>query len=102
MPKTVTVPCPNCGRPAEREDRQGVMYVICGACDATYKIDRMGPATVEEVGRFEALEDRVSRLEGRPVAPSPAEKPVADPAREKDDHANDPGSLTIGFSDDDD
>ncbi|KKN06579.1 hypothetical protein LCGC14_1075730 [marine sediment metagenome] len=83
--------CPNCNGPGIRKGKT----IACQTCDASYRYTKEGPKLVE-LGPFDELSDRVSKLEGgaaephgpqpaEPVEPQPAEPVEPQPAEPEDD-----------------
>ncbi len=77
--------CPNCNGPGIRKGKT----ILCQVCDASFRYTKEGPK-VEELGPFDKLEDRVTKLEGghvarrfpmgEPETAQPAEPETAQPA----------------------
>lgn len=51
--------CPNCGAQAIKEGTK----IVCDSCDATFSFKKTGGAKVVEIGRLEAAEKRLDRLD---------------------------------------
>ncbi len=73
------VHCPNCNGPGIRKGKT----ILCQTCDASFRFTKEGPR-VEELGPFDKLEERVTKLEGggvvEPETAQPAEPETAQPA----------------------
>lgn len=67
MAKPKIVGCPNCGKNAIREGNT----VTCESCDAQFEITTKDGAHAVAIGRFDALEARVTKLE----SPTPESEP---------------------------
>ncbi len=60
--------CPNCNGPGIRKGKT----IACQLCDASFRFTKEGPK-VEELGPFDKLAARVTRLEDGPVEDTRAE-----------------------------
>jgi len=83
--------CPNCNGPGIRKGKT----IACQTCDASFRYTKEGPKLVE-LGPFDELAARVSKLEGgtaepetaqpaEPETAQPAEPETAQPAEPEDD-----------------
>jgi len=64
------IACPNCGGQAVKEGNK----IVCEGCDATFSITRTGAAKVADVGRIQAIEDRMDKIES--LLPGQEPEPV--------------------------
>ena len=69
--------CPNCSGPAIRKGK----LITCQTCNASFRFTPEGPK-VAELGPFDELQDRVTRLEGLLGDESP-DPPVAVPVEDQ-------------------
>lgn len=77
------ISCPNCSGIAVKEGKT----IICESCDATFTFTRTGGAKVKEIGRLEATEKRLDRLDALfPDEPDPVDL-EPDPAKLEPDPA---------------
>lgn len=71
--------CPNCLGEAIKEGNK----IICEICDATFTFTKTGGARIKEIGRLNALEERMERtenlLQGLLPEPAPEPKPGDEP-----------------------
>ena len=82
--------CPSCLGPAVKEGD----VIVCEKCDATFTFTKTGGAKVKEIGRIDAVEKRLDRLDLLwPVQePDPAEL-EPDPAKLEPNPANKETSI---------
>ena len=100
MAKRIKVLCPNCMKPAYREDGPDGSVIICEAEGVEYELTAKGPARLKSGGRIDALEERLARLEGTGrETPTGPESTETDPGPEGDD---DQAGINIGFDDSED
>lgn len=71
------ISCPNCSGIAVKDGD----VIICESCDATFKVTIVGGARLKEIGRLDAIEERLDRLDSL----WPGDEP--DPARLEPDPA---------------
>ena len=76
MPEeTKKVICPNCYGPAIKEGNK----IVCETCDATFTFTKTGAAKVQDIGRLNALEKRVDRLDSLLPGQEPESKEPGEP-----------------------
>ena len=87
-PKKIS--CPNCLGPAIKEGDN----IICEKCDATFSFKKTGGAKVQDIGRLNAIEERLGRVESLLPGeePDPA-KLEPDPADNEPDPAKEESSI---------
>ncbi len=76
------IPCPNCGKEAEKEGNK----IVCETCDATFSLTRTGAARVADVGRFQTIEDRLDKIES--VLPGQEPEPPQEQQPAESDETN--------------
>ena len=79
------ISCPNCSGIAIKDGD----VVVCEACDATFKVTKVGGAKLLEIGRLDGIDKRLDRIES--LLPGEEPDPAnlePDPAENEPDPAN--------------
>lgn len=72
------VSCPNCLGPAIREGNK----ITCESCDAVFTFTKTGVAKLKDIGRLNALEERMDRQENLLQGLLPESEPKPEPKDE--------------------